>query len=202
MKITRPALPAVAVLTAALALTGCSVKADPAGTAPAAQTQAQSQDQGAQALTLVDGWAKATEDPMTGVFGTLTNGTDADIHLVEVRSDVAGMSELHVTVDDGAGGRIMKKADDGFVIPAGGEHVLEPGGDHLMLMKLHGPIATGEDVEVLLVDAEGGEYAVTVTARAFTGAEEHYAPGEGHDTGDGEMGDGGMGDHGESTKQP
>lgn len=154
----------------ALVLSGCSVKDESPSAAP---------DDAAPALTLVEGWAKATEEPMTGVFGTLTNTTAEDIHLVGVESGVAGMAELHVTVDDGAGGRLMKEAEDGFVIPAGGEHVLEPGGDHLMLMKLNAPIATGEDVELTLLDATGEEYVVSVTARAFSGAEEHYVPGHG-----------------------
>lgn len=183
MKHPRALLPALALTAAAALVTGCSVQ-DGAATTPAAPagqaatTEAATQDE-TDGLTLLEGWTKATEDPMTGVFGTLRNSTDEDIHLVGVESEIAGMAELHVTVDDGAGGRMMQEAEDGFVIPAGGEHVLEPGGHHLMLMRLTAPIATGEDVDLTMVDSEGREYPVTVTARAFTGAEEHYAPGHG-----------------------
>lgn len=196
MKHPRLTTPLLALAATAALLAGCSVKAQdaPVGGGTTAPTQQ-------QGLTLLEGWAKATEDPMTGVFGTLANSTGEDIHLVEVRSEVADMAELHVTVDDGAGGRIMKMAEDGFVIPAGGEHVLEPGGDHLMLMKLTAPIATGEDVDVVLVDADGTEYAVSVTARAFTGAEEHYAPGE-HGDGTGEGAGEGAGDGAGKTAEP
>ncbi|OLT20959.1 hypothetical protein BJF81_03665 [Ornithinimicrobium sp. CNJ-824] len=168
--VPRSALPAL-TLTIALAmpLTGCgSTSADPTdGSATAADDAA---------LTLEDGWAKATDGPMTGVFGTLTNEGDADLHLVEVRSELAGMAEMHVTVDDGAGGRVMREAEDGFVVPAGGEHALEPGGDHLMLMQLAEPVETGQEVTLVVVDADGGEHEFTVSARAFSGAEEEYAP--------------------------
>lgn len=133
-----------------------------------------------QGLTLVDGWAKATDEPMTGVFGTLTNHGDEDIHLVDVETDLAGAAELHVTVDDGAGGRLMQEAEDGFVIPAGEGHELVPGGDHLMLRQLTGRVETGQDVALTLVTEDGTRYDVTVTARAFAGAEEHYAPEDEH----------------------
>ncbi|MGO0577253.1 copper chaperone PCu(A)C [Ornithinimicrobium panacihumi] len=130
-------------------------------------------------LVLVDGWAKAADGPMTGVFGTLRNQTDEDIHLVRVESAVAARTELHITVDDGAGGRLMQEAQDGFVVPAGGEHLLQPGGDHLMLMELTGGVRTGDQVPLVLVGDDDHRWTVTVTARAFSGAEEHYSPGDG-----------------------
>lgn len=173
MHIPRSALPALALsLALAVPLTGCgSTAAGPAAGSTTSDGPAVGTD-----LTLVDGWAKATTDPMTGVFGVLTNDGDTDLHLVEVRSDLAGTSEMHVTVDDGAGGRVMRRAEDGFVVPAGGEHPLAPGADHLMLMQLTGPVETGQEVTVVVVDAGGGEHEFTVTARAFSGAEENYAP--------------------------
>lgn len=162
----------LAVLASLTLLTACGT-AESGGDAEAAEEEA--------GLTLEDGWAKATEDAMTGVFGTLTNTTDEEIHLVGVDSGIADHSELHVTVDDGAGGRMMMEAEDGFVIPAGGEHELVPGGDHLMLMQLNQPVETGQDVDLTLLTEDGQMYVATVTARAFSGAEEHYAPGHGDD---------------------
>ncbi|MGC5583974.1 copper chaperone PCu(A)C [Ornithinimicrobium sp. W1665] len=175
MPIARSARSAL-VLTLALAvtLTGCGPATGPAD-APPATPDATSAGAG---LVLVDGWAKATDGPMTGVFGALTNDGGTDLHLVEVRSELAGTSEMHVTVDDGAGGRVMRRAEDGFVVPAGGEHALEPGGDHLMLMQLAEPVGTGQEVDLVVVDSDGVEHELTVTARAFSGAEEDYAPGE------------------------
>lgn len=176
MRTTRPLL---ALASAVALLAGCGSESD--RTASDDVESAAIVDTVEEDLSLVDGWAKATEESMTGVFGTLVNGSEQDIHLAGVESDLAGLAELHVTVDDGAGGRVMQRADDGFVIPAGGEHALEPGGDHLMLLQLEAPVETGQAVEVTLVTADGQEYVVTVTARAFSGAEESYAPGEAHD---------------------
>lgn len=202
MKLKHHPLTVLAVTASLALLGGC-------GTDPTAADPATAVDETAghdHDIVLVDGWVKATDETMTGVFGTLTNASDHDLHLVEVRSEVAGLTELHVTVDDGAGGRMMQKTEDGFAIPAGGEHVLEPGGDHLMLMRLTRAIETGEDVELSLVLDDGQDVPVTVTARAFTGAEEHYAPGHGeHGDRDGDddgHGDGdGDGDDGEHATE-
>lgn len=185
----RRAATALALSAALALLAGCgeaedTTSADPAETAAspadtAAGTAAETAADEDAVLTLDEGWAKATDDHMTGVFGTLVNHGDDDIHLVAVESPVAGMGELHVTVDDGAGGRLMQEAEDGFTIPAGEQHELVPGGDHIMLMELTDEIATGQDVEVTLTAEDGAEVVVTVTARAFAGAEEDYAPGDG-----------------------
>ncbi|MFK5646265.1 copper chaperone PCu(A)C [Ornithinimicrobium sp. LYQ121] len=176
MPTPRPVLPALA-LSVTLALVGCGADATPTSVdGTSASSPSAAATTAATALTLEDGWAKATDAPMTGVFGTLTNSGGTEIHLVSVRSELAGMAELHVTVDDGAGGRVMREAEDGFTIPAGGEHDLVPGGDHLMLMQLTGPVETGQEVALTLLDEDGREYAVTVTARAFSGAEEDYDP--------------------------
>lgn len=163
----RLALPTLALGAALGLVAGCSVEQQD----PVVSTTPSS-----PGLTLQDGWVKATEEPMTGVFGTLTNTTSEDIHLTSVECDLAAMAELHVTVDDGAGGRLMQEAEDGFIIPAGGSHALAPGGDHLMLMALAAPVETGQDVDLTLVTEDGTEYDISVTARAFTGAEEHYVP--------------------------
>lgn len=120
-------------------------------------------------LMLVDGWAEATDGDRTGVFGTVVNSSEQDISLARVESDLTALVELHVTVDGAAGG-VMGPADDGFVVPAGGELVLEPGGDHLMLLQLDAPVETGQDLELTLVTADGQEYAVTATVRDAPGA--------------------------------
>ncbi|MCA1783697.1 MAG: copper chaperone PCu(A)C [Dermatophilaceae bacterium] len=179
MSIVRTAALAAA---AALALSGCG---DTTTTTPAATaTTAIAADPASAGLTLVDGWAKAVEEvtedgmgSMTGVFGTLTNSTDADIHLTGGSSPAASMVELHETVmSDGT--MVMREAADGFVVPAGGTFVLEPGANHVMLLGLTAPVRAGSDVEVLLTAEDGSEVTVVVAARTFAGGEETYAPGE------------------------
>ena len=93
MRTFRTTLPTLAALAL---LAGCGAE-DPSAPAEAATASAVDTVEG---LTLVDGWAKATEEEMTGVFGTLTNPSADDIHLVGVESDLAGLSDRISVVED------------------------------------------------------------------------------------------------------
>lgn len=189
----RPQLPAglprglrgaSVALVLALPLTGCGT-AEPASPTSAATATAVStaaaDETSAAGLTIIDGWAKAVpaleDHPMTGVFGTLSNPTDSDIHLTAGSSPVAGTVELHETTMDG-GAMVMREAADGFVVPARGTLVLEPGGLHIMLMALVEAIPAGTEVDVILTAEDGTDVTLTVSARTFAGAEETYAPGQ------------------------
>jgi len=193
MRTTRSVLGPAAVAAAAvltLGLTGCG--ADPAGEGPISSTDgapgaaatspavAPTVDPG-DVLTLDDGWAKAVADTgehaMTGVFGILTNPTDTDIHVVGARTPMAGLVELHETTMDG-GAMVMREAQGGFIVPAGGTLLLEPGGRHIMLMELTEPVPAGSTVEITLITEDGTEVTASVAARTFAGAEETYAPGQ------------------------
>lgn len=189
---TRAAFAAACALALALTVTACATDdtdTTTAATPAAAADTAHTADSGASTtVTFDDGWAKATGTEMTGVFGTITNPGDADLHLIGVDSDLGGSAELHETVPGGSG-MMMQEREDGFVIPAGGELVLEPGGNHIMLMELGRPITTGQQI-TLTLEFDGAEQDVTVSARDFQGGEEEYVGG-----GHGEM-SGGMGSDG------
>lgn len=158
---TRTALATAGAL--ALALTAaCSIDDTPA---PA--------DTGTGLVVFQDGWAKATEGEMSGVFGTIRNPGDTELHLTGVTGQVGGTTELHETVP-GASGSMMQEKEDGFVIPAGGELVLEPGGNHIMLMDLDQPITTGQQITITLQFDATTEQDITVSARDFQGGEEQY----------------------------
>lgn len=131
------------------------------------------------ALTWTDGWVKATEDEMTGVFGTIENTTDHDITLVKGSSDAAGTVELHEVVS-GDSGMQMRPVEGGMTVPAGGALELEPGGLHIMLMELGEPVVAGDEITLTLEDAEGASYEWTAEARTFAGGGESYQGGEGH----------------------
>jgi copper(I)-binding protein len=116
---------------------------------------------------------------MTGLFGTLRNTSDRDITVTGATSPAAGLVELHETVKNDTGAMQMQPKDDGFTVPAGGTHVLEPGGDHIMLMRLTGPLANGTTTTLTLVTT-AGNVVLTVPVRAFPGAEKSYAPTPAH----------------------
>lgn len=173
---TRAALVAASALALALTTAACATDDTDTTTAATPAAAADTADSVASTpVTFDDGWAKATGTEMTGVFGTITNPGDTDLHLIGVESDLGGSAELHETVPGGSG-MMMQEREDGFVIPAGGELVLQPGGNHIMLMELGRPITTGQQI-TLTLEFDGAEQDVTVSARDFQGGEEEYVGG-------------------------
>src|SRR5699024_4731518 len=121
------------------------------------------------------------EAGMTSAFGTLTNTTDSELTLVAVTTSASTDVELHQTSSDGAGGMSMEEKEGGFSLPAdGGELLLEPGGDHIMLMSLTGPLLPGDEIDLVLVLDDGTEQTITATVKDFAGANENYHPEEEH----------------------
>jgi len=111
------------------------------------------------------------------VFMTLTNPGDADCRIVAARSDISDRVELHAHEEDDAGVMRMVELEEGIVVPAGGEHRLERGGDHVMFMGLHRAIEHGDTIYVTLVfeDESEIEFAVPVDMErvgAYGAAEE------------------------------
>ncbi|MGN7210298.1 copper chaperone PCu(A)C [Brachybacterium paraconglomeratum] len=192
-----------AALAAALLLPLAACSSDPSDGSEAGGAASDGGGTSAEGLTLVDPWVKAAEQGMTSAFGTLTNATGRALQLISASTPSAGMVELHETMGDGSGGMSMQEKEGGFPIPDGGELVLEPGGDHLMLMDLSAPLRPGDEVELTLQCEDGTELVVTATVKDFAGAQEHYEPegsaGSGASDGGGEH-DGhdadGNGDHG------
>ncbi len=135
---------------------------------------------GSNGVVVTDAWTKATDGPMTGAFGTLSNGGGEDITVTSASSPVAGKVELHETVMvDGA--MQMQQIDGGFIIPAGGALTLEPGGNHIMLMGLSQAIKPGDSVEIVLSLSDGGSLTYQAVAKDFAGANESYEPSTGSD---------------------
>lgn len=143
----RLALSLIAGLTA-LTLSACTPAPDAAGDAPAAGQPA------AALLSLSNGevFIPPGERNVTAAFGTFMAG-DQEVLLVAARADFAEAIEFH-THDMGEDGRMAMRQVDGFLVPANGEHVLQRGGDHLMLF--------GVDRSVL---EPGAELSVTITVR-------------------------------------
>ncbi|SRR5690606_4162670 len=160
----------LATSLAALALASCGSAEGAVGTA-----SAEGGTEGA--LTVEEAWVRAADDGMTAAFGVLVNSTDEDVRVVAAESPASAAVELHeVAVVDGE--MAMREKDGGFAVPAGSEHVLEPGGDHLMLIDLAAPLEPGDDVEVILTLEDGTTVELTAQAKDFSGADEEYAPGE------------------------
>ena len=126
-------------------------------------------------LTITDGWAKATDEMMSAVFGTLVNNSDQALHLTGGSCDVASALEMHEFVKNDAGAMVMQRKPDGFTIAPGASLTLEPGGNHLMLLGLRAPLRNGDPLTVT-VETNLGAVPLTVMIRSFDGANESYDP--------------------------
>ncbi|NHF73708.1 copper chaperone PCu(A)C [Paracoccus xiamenensis] len=101
-------------------------------------------------VTVADGYARSANPKAGGAFMTIRNGGAADCTLSGVSTDVAEVAELHTHKDMGDGVMKMTKIEGGITIPAGAEHGLVRGGDHVMLMGLKAPLENGQEVALAL----------------------------------------------------
>jgi periplasmic copper chaperone A len=164
-----------AVIAGAVAVTlaACGSTA-PSGSSPSASPSGSSSGSAA-GLSAADAWVKTAPSGMTAAFLTLTNSSDADQVVVSASSPAAAMVQIHETVDQG-GQMVMQENKDGITVKAHGTAVLEPGGDHLMLMSVAAPIKAGDLVPFTLTLATGATLTFSATAKDFSGAQESYQP--------------------------
>lgn len=152
---------------AMLALAGC------ASTASADDDQASAAVQ-ADTVSIADAWVKAADEGMSAGFGVISNDGDDDVTIVSVSGDASTMFELHETVDSDEGGMMMQEIDGGFVIAAGDDLLLEPGGSHIMFMDLTDPLEAGDEVTLTLTFADDSTLDLTAPVKDYEGANESY----------------------------
>lgn len=128
----------------------------------------------AESVTIADAWVKAADDGMSSAFGELHNSGADDVTVVSATTDAADMIELHETVENEAGAMVMREIEGGFVIPASGALVLEPGADHIMLMGLTGAMAAGQEISFTLTFSDDSTYEFTAPVKDYAGANESY----------------------------
>lgn len=88
-------------------------------------------------------------------------GAEAD-QLVAVRSDIAARVELHTHMENADGVMKMMHVEEGFAIPAGGSHMLQRGGDHVMFLGLKQQLNHGDIVPLTLVFEQAGEISIEI----------------------------------------
>ena len=115
-------------------------------------------------IAVHDAYARsAMASAKTGAaFMVIENTGDSDDRLVSATSDAAMKAQLHTHVADGNGVMKMMEVEEGFVIPANGQHALARGGDHVMFMGLTGPFVQDETVTVTLTFENAGEMVVEI----------------------------------------
>ena len=111
-------------------------------------------------LEVTNAWARATPAKAENGVAFLTIRTSTPDRLVSVASPVAKKAELH-TME--MAGMVMKMRPlAGLDIPAGQPVTLKPGGEHIMLMGLNGPLREGQSFPLTLTFEKAGAREVTV----------------------------------------
>lgn len=134
-------------------------------------------------ITVDNAWVKAMPPSAeySAAFLTITNASEEDLALVEVRSDVAETVEIHEmeTIE----GVMSMRPTKNLAIPHGESVALEPGGTHIMLIDLVEPLTEGESVDLTLVFANGMERQVSAVIKkmVFDDEEDEEADAEGGD---------------------
>ncbi|MEO0390722.1 MAG: copper chaperone PCu(A)C [Pseudomonadota bacterium] len=100
--------------------------------------------------------------PTGAAFMVIHNHGTTDDRLVSASADFSKVVELHTHIETGDGVMQMVEVEEGFALPAGGEHILKRGGDHVMFMGLTETLEQGEDLTVTLVFEQAGEVEVTI----------------------------------------
>ncbi|AGS34968.1 hypothetical protein B841_07475 [Corynebacterium maris DSM 45190] len=180
------------VASGALLLTACADQGTETGDEAASATAETTSAADGEAVTLTNGVvrAKGTDVEMTAIFGTLTNALDEDVQIVGIDTGLeAGSYEIHEVVDG-----VMQEKEEPLTIPAGQDHVLEPGGDHFMIMGHVGEILAGDVVPVTIELADGDVIELgEVPVRTMNAGDEDYGEDgtlQGHSGGMGSAEDG------------
>ena len=99
--------------------------------------------------TVKDAWVRGTvaQQKASGAFMQITSKQGGK--LMEVRTPVAGVAEVHEMAMDG--NMMRMRAVPALELPAGQAVELKPGGYHVMLMDLKGTLKAGDTVPLTLV---------------------------------------------------
>jgi len=105
-------------------------------------------------------WSRATTGQVGVVYMTLKNPGATDDRLVAAATPIAGKAELHTTIEENG---VMKMPPLPAVeVKANAEASLKPGGTHLMLIGLKGPLKEGSSFPLSLTFEKAGKLDVTV----------------------------------------
>lgn len=124
-------------------------------------------------VSVTDAWVRATvaQQKTTGVFMQIKSVKD--VRLIEVRSPLAGIAEIHKM--DMTGNMMKMRAVDMIELPAGQTVELKPGSYHVMLMDLKNQVKEGDIVPITMIiegkDKKRETIEVKATARPLNQAQ-------------------------------
>lgn len=115
--------------------------------------------------------------PVSGGYMTITNnGAEAD-RLVSATVNFAKEAQIHeMSMHDDV--MKMRHLENGIEIPAGEKVMLQPGGFHIMFMKLEKQLKEGEKYEATLVFEKAGSVDVMFNVESLMAIRESLGGGE------------------------
>ena len=114
-------------------------------------------------LVITQAWSRATPGgaKIAGGYLTIENKGGAPDRLIGGAGDVAGKVEIHeMAMNNGV--MTMRPLDKGLAIEPGKTVKLAPGGYHLMLMDLKGPLKQGDTVPLTLEFEKAGKVKLSL----------------------------------------
>ena len=121
---------------------------------------------GAEGVVVSHGWVRAVSasQPMSAAYVTLCNAGIADDALVAASSPAVATVEIHESTRTPEGVAGMRPVKN-IALPMGRPVALEPGGAHLMLIGLLGPLETGGTMPLTLEFASGKTQTINIDIR-------------------------------------
>jgi len=115
-------------------------------------------------IVIKDQWLRPSAEKMaTALYLTIENKSDEPDTLYSVKSGISDRIEIHETYSSGD---LMGMREIGsIVIEAGEEEILEPGGKHIMVMKLKRDVKYGDEIQFILFFRRAGELSITAEAK-------------------------------------
>jgi copper(I)-binding protein len=118
----------------------------------------------AERIQVQDAWARpASAGENSAIYFALRNNSPTDVELVEARSDLAEVTELHRSMMEEDVMKMVKQVS--ILIPAGEEMIFKPGDYHVMLMRLKRDLPIGDSIELTLFFDDATEIALQVPAK-------------------------------------
>lgn len=140
-----------------LVLSGCS---------PESESEGAGELISGEGMAIDEAWARPGAEGMMSAAYFLISNLDAENDtLLSISSDVAELAEVHESYEQEEGMTGMREAGE-IEIPARSTIRLQPGGLHVMLMRLTRDLQEGDELELILHFARQGEVEVTVPVQS------------------------------------
>ncbi|MDG1204582.1 MAG: copper chaperone PCu(A)C [Pseudomonadales bacterium] len=112
-------------------------------------------------------WSRATPPgaPMGAIYMDLQNHSLEQVGIESVSTDVAELSEVHQSIEVNGVMRMREVAP--FLLPKNRTVSLQPGGKHVMLMRLKQPLKIGSVFTLLVTDSLGTVHEVPVKVGGY-----------------------------------